>query len=87
MGALVRGARALANPSAEPLPRERCVCASLRRRPVLTLAPAVWQLPCALAPNFGTIVVARFLGGISSAGGSVTLGMGTYLFVRVSAHY
>ncbi|TFY59216.1 hypothetical protein EVJ58_g5919 [Rhodofomes roseus] len=33
------------------------------------------QLPCALAPNYGTIVVARFLGGISSAGGSVTLGM------------
>ena len=36
----------------------------------------MWQLPCALAPNFGTIIVARFLGGISSAGGSVTLGMG-----------
>lgn len=35
----------------------------------------VWQIPCALAPNFGTIVVARALGGLSSAGGSVTLGM------------
>lgn len=35
----------------------------------------IWQLPCALAPNFGTIVVARTLGGLSSAGGSVTLGM------------
>ncbi|MCJ1307686.1 hypothetical protein MMC25_001334 [Agyrium rufum] len=35
----------------------------------------LWQIPCALAPNFGTIVVGRFLGGISSAGGSVTLGM------------
>lgn len=35
----------------------------------------MWQLPCALAPNFATIVVARFLGGLSSAGGSVTLGM------------
>jgi hypothetical protein len=35
----------------------------------------IWQIPCALAPNFGTIVVARFLGGLSSAGGSVTLGM------------
>ena len=35
----------------------------------------VWQIPCALAPNFGTIVVCRFLGGLSSAGGSVTLGM------------
>ncbi|KAN0083843.1 Major facilitator superfamily domain containing protein [Elaphomyces granulatus] len=35
----------------------------------------IWQLPCALAPNFGTIIVCRFLGGLSSAGGSVTLGM------------
>lgn len=35
----------------------------------------IWQLPCALAPNFGTIVIARTLGGLSSAGGSVTLGM------------
>ena len=35
----------------------------------------IWQLPCALAPNFGSIVVGRFLGGLSSAGGSVTLGM------------
>lgn len=34
----------------------------------------IWQIPAALAPNFGTIVVARFLGGLSSAGGSVTLG-------------
>ncbi|KAI9799790.1 MAG: hypothetical protein M1825_004350 [Sarcosagium campestre] len=35
----------------------------------------LWQIPCAVAPNFGTIVVGRFLGGLSSAGGSVTLGM------------
>ncbi|KAI9734384.1 MAG: hypothetical protein M1834_002491 [Cirrosporium novae-zelandiae] len=35
----------------------------------------IWQIPCALAPNFATIVIGRFLGGISSAGGSVTLGM------------
>ncbi|GIK02001.1 hypothetical protein Aspvir_006044 [Aspergillus viridinutans] len=35
----------------------------------------VWQIPCAVAPNFGTIVVCRALGGLSSAGGSVTLGM------------
>ncbi|OJK04904.1 hypothetical protein ASPACDRAFT_1851863 [Aspergillus aculeatus ATCC 16872] len=35
----------------------------------------IWQIPCALAPNFGTMVVGRGLGGISSAGGSVTLGM------------
>lgn len=35
----------------------------------------IWQLPCALAPNLGSMIVGRFLGGISSAGGSVTLGM------------
>src|SRR5204863_7697284 len=35
----------------------------------------VWQVLCACAPNFGTIVVGRFLGGLSSAGGSVTLGL------------
>lgn len=34
----------------------------------------IWQIPCALAPNIGTIVVCRALGGLSSAGGSVTLG-------------
>lgn len=35
----------------------------------------VWQLPVALARNFATILVGRALGGLSSAGGSVTLGM------------
>ncbi|KAL4882258.1 major facilitator superfamily domain-containing protein [Aspergillus karnatakaensis] len=35
----------------------------------------IWQLPCALAPNFATMIVGRFLGGLSLAGGSVTLGM------------
>lgn len=35
----------------------------------------VWQIPCALAPNFWTIFGFRLLGGLSSAGGSVTLGM------------
>ncbi|ODV94033.1 hypothetical protein PACTADRAFT_3993 [Pachysolen tannophilus NRRL Y-2460] len=35
----------------------------------------IWQIPCALAPNYGTLVVCRALGGLSSAGGSVTLGM------------
>jgi predicted MFS family arabinose efflux permease len=35
----------------------------------------IWQLPVALAPNFGSIMAVRFLGGLSSAGGSVTLGM------------
>ena len=50
----------------------------LGRWPIMQLSLTfvnVWQIPCALAPNFGTIVVGRFLGGISSAGGSVTLGM------------
>lgn len=28
-----------------------------------------------MAPNYGSMIVARFLGGLSSAGGSVTLGM------------
>ena len=40
----------------------------------------VWQIPCALAPNFATILAFRFLGGLSSAGGSVTLGMVADLF-------
>ncbi|OAX85223.1 hypothetical protein ACJ72_00383 [Emergomyces africanus] len=35
----------------------------------------IWQLPCALAPSFKFVLVGRFLGGLSSAGGSVTLGM------------
>lgn len=35
----------------------------------------IWQIPCALAPNLGTILAGRFLGGLSSAGGLVTLGM------------
>ncbi|KAF2085197.1 MFS multidrug transporter [Saccharata proteae CBS 121410] len=35
----------------------------------------IWQIPCALAHNIGTMVVCRALGGLSSAGGSVTLGM------------
>lgn len=35
----------------------------------------VWCLPVALAPNFTTLLVGRCLGGLSSAGGSVTLGM------------
>lgn len=35
----------------------------------------LWQIPCARATNFGTIMAFRALGGLSSAGGSVTLGM------------
>ncbi|KAL8717178.1 MAG: hypothetical protein Q9225_005554 [Loekoesia sp. 1 TL-2023] len=50
----------------------------LGRWPVLQLSlflVNIWQIPCALAPNIGTIIVCRTLGGLSSAGGSVTLGM------------
>ncbi|KAF2770484.1 putative MFS multidrug transporter [Teratosphaeria nubilosa] len=35
----------------------------------------IWQIPCALAPSFWTVFGSRLLGGLSSAGGSVTLGM------------
>ncbi|KAF2427134.1 MFS general substrate transporter [Tothia fuscella] len=35
----------------------------------------IWQIPCALAPNYATLVVCRLLGGLSTAGGSVTLGV------------
>jgi len=48
------------------------------RWPILQLSlflVNIWQLPVALAPNFATIMVGRALGGLSSAGGSVTLGM------------
>jgi len=50
----------------------------LGRWPILQLSlflVNVWQIPCALAPNFSPIIAFRFLGGLSSAGGSVTLGM------------
>lgn len=48
------------------------------RWPVLQLSlflVNIWQIPVALAQNFTTIMVGRALGGLSSAGGSVTLGM------------
>ncbi|OAA45620.1 Major facilitator superfamily domain, general substrate transporter [Metarhizium rileyi] len=48
------------------------------RWPVLQLSlflVNIWQLPVALAPNFASVMVGRALGGLSSAGGSVTLGM------------
>ncbi|KAJ8098532.1 MFS general substrate transporter [Lipomyces tetrasporus] len=50
----------------------------LGRKPILQLSMLlvnIWQLPVALAPNFATIMVGRALGGLSLAGGSVTLGM------------
>jgi MFS family permease len=46
------------------------------RWPVLQLSlflVNLWQLPVALAPNFASVMVGRALGGLSTAGGSVTL--------------
>lgn len=48
------------------------------RKPILQaslLLVNLFQIPAALAPNFGLMVTARLLCGLSSAGGSVTLGM------------
>ena len=48
------------------------------RWPVLQLSMSlvnIWQIPAALSPSFGGLIVARALGGLSTAGGSVTLGM------------
>ncbi|EFE41044.1 MFS multidrug transporter, putative [Trichophyton verrucosum HKI 0517] len=50
----------------------------LGRWPVMQLSLLLvntWQVLCALAPNFSYIVAGRTLGGLSSAGGSVTMGM------------
>jgi predicted MFS family arabinose efflux permease len=50
----------------------------LGRWPVLQLIlffVNTWQILCAQAPDFRTIIVGRGLGGLSSVGGSVTLGM------------
>ncbi|CAN9322945.1 unnamed protein product [Alternaria alternata] len=35
----------------------------------------LWQIPCALSKNYATYLVCRTLGGLSTAGGSVTLGV------------
>lgn len=48
------------------------------RKPVLQLSlflVNVWAISVAVAPNFATILAGRALGGLSCAGGSVTLGM------------
>lgn len=50
----------------------------LGRWPILQLSlffVNIWQIPVGIAPNFATIIVGRALGGISTAGGSVTLAM------------
>lgn len=40
----------------------------------------IFQLPCMLSTGFNTVLAARILGGLSSAGGSVTLGMVADMF-------
>lgn len=48
------------------------------RKPVLQASMTlvnIFQLPVALAPNMGAVIAGRALGGLSTAGGSVTLGM------------
>lgn len=50
----------------------------LGRWPILQLSlffVNIWQIPVGIAPNFATIIIGRALGGLSTAGGSVTLGM------------
>ncbi|KAI0901500.1 multidrug transporter [Annulohypoxylon nitens] len=53
------------------------------RRPILQASlflVNIFTLPVVLAPNFGCLLAGRFLGGLSTAGGSVTLGMVADLF-------
>jgi MFS family permease len=40
----------------------------------------IFQIPCMLSNNFNTVLAARVCGGLSSAGGSVTLGMVADMF-------
>ncbi|KKY27903.1 putative mfs multidrug transporter [Phaeomoniella chlamydospora] len=60
------------------------------RKPILQLSlflVNIWQLPVALAPNFTSLMVGRALGGLSSAGGSVTLGMIADIFDAENQQY
>ena len=53
------------------------------RWPILQLSlflVNIFQVPVALAQNFGTMMVGRALGGLSTAGGSITLGMVADMF-------
>ncbi|KAF2857559.1 MFS general substrate transporter [Piedraia hortae CBS 480.64] len=62
----------------------------LGRKPILQaslLMVNIWQVPVALAPNFATVMVARTLGGLSSGGGSVTLGMVADLYKSDDQQY
>ena len=60
------------------------------RKPILQASlflVNIWQIPVGIAPNFATILVGRALGGLSSAGGSVTLGMIADLFESDKQQY
>ena len=59
----------------------------LGRWPILQLSlffVNIFQIPVAIAPNFATIIVFRTLGGLSTAGGSVTLAMVADMWVCVA---
>ncbi|KAI8941881.1 hypothetical protein NX059_003077 [Plenodomus lindquistii] len=47
----------------------------------------IWQIPASVAPNFGTILVCRALGGLSTAGGSVTLGLIADMYEPETQHW
>ncbi|PVI00905.1 multidrug transporter, partial [Periconia macrospinosa] len=47
----------------------------------------IWQIPASVAPNFATIIVCRGLGGLSTAGGSVTLGLVADLYEPETQHW
>ena len=60
------------------------------RKPILQASlflVNIWQIPVGIAPNFATILVGRALGGLSSAGGSVTLGMIADMFEADQQQY
>ncbi|KXJ94903.1 major facilitator superfamily domain-containing protein [Microdochium bolleyi] len=60
------------------------------RKPILQASlflVNLFTLPVALAPNFGCLLAGRFLGGLSTAGGSVTLGMIADLYDSDNQHY
>jgi MFS family permease len=62
----------------------------LGRKPILQASlflVNIWQIPVGVAPNFATILVGRALGGLSSAGGSVTLGMIADIFEADKQQY
>ncbi|KAI0554087.1 major facilitator superfamily domain-containing protein [Xylaria curta] len=47
----------------------------------------IWTIPVGLAPNITTVLVSRALGGLSTAGGSVTLGMIADMYDSDSQQY